>query len=165
MTEYKKFDSQSTFEIRNARLAKDPEVRDGEFGPMVNLTFVNTSRKEKYSDMWVTALVGARNADLAQYLKKGDTLGIAGEPRLRVWGDDGDKHSYELDNATLYTGIELFMELKERGFEPGAKAAGDKPARGANGKAKAKPRPQPKKPAARKIVDPDDDDFGDEEDE
>src|SRR5689334_6537217 len=125
--EYKKYDSQHGYNIHNARLAKDADVKPGNKGPMVRLTFVATSRSDRHSDMWWEATVSDFNAPMAAHLKKGDTLGIEGFPALRRYGDDNEKFSLELLRAEIFPNIDLIKKLKERGFTPGQKTA-EKPA-------------------------------------
>ncbi len=134
MTDYKRFDTHDTFTIHNARLAKDPAIIEGGEKPLVKLTFVSTTRSERYEDLWIEAAVRDGQADLATHLKKGDTIGITGKPAFRRWGDDNAKVSFELLRAELFPPIELFQTLKERGFTPGGGSKkpatkGAKPAR------------------------------------
>jgi len=147
--EYKKYDSQAGSWVQNARLAKDAQVIEGGEKPLVKLTFVLTSRSDRHSDMWVEAAVQDRQSSLAAYLKKGDELGVAGFPALRRWGDNDEKFSIEWVRAEIFPSIELFSELKERGFEPGAQPA-------KKGKKTTKPA------KGRKILDDDDDLPGDD---
>lgn len=147
--EYKKFDSQAGTWVQNARMAKDAQVIEGGEKPMVKLTFVLTSRSDRHSDLWVEATVQDRQASLASYIKKGDVLGVNGFPALRRWGDDNEKFSFELGRAEIFPSIDLFMELKERGFEPGAEVK--------TGKKQAKKAAKPAK-RQRPVQDLDDDD-------
>lgn len=142
--EYKKYDSQAEIIMHNARLTKDAQVIEGE-KPLVKLSTVCTSRRDRHSDMWLEITVRDFDSAFASYLKKGDKLGFRGFPALRLWGDDNTKFSVEVDRAELCPSIELLMEVKERGFEPGA-VKGAKPA--------AK---KTTKKAPRKVVDLDDD--------
>lgn len=159
--EYKRFDSQDRYEVHNAKLTKDAESRDGEHGKMVRVTFVSTCRSERYENLWVEANVQDFQAGIAEYLKKGDVIGVRGKPGLRRYGDDNEKISFELLRAELMIPPSLFAELKERGWEPGeggekkSKKGGKTPAKG-GGKTPAKG-----KPAKREVIDLDDDD-GDE---
>ena len=154
--EYKKYDSQATFIIHNARLAKDPQVIEGGERPMVKLTFVVTSRKDRYSDMWVEATVVDRQASLASYLQKGDVVGFEGFPCLRKWGENNEKASYELDYAEVMPPPELFAALKERGFEAGAEVKGSGKKGGKKG-GKPVAAPAAKKTRAIKEPEPEED--------
>lgn len=146
--DYKKYDSQATFIVHNARLTEDATVLEGGDEPMVKLKFVCTSRSDRHSDMWVEVTVGRGQSGLARYLKKGDTLGVQGFPALRRWGENNDKISFEIVRAEIMPRPELIGELKERGFEPGAgNGGGKKPA-------KAKP--------ARKVREPEPEDLDDD---
>lgn len=149
MTEYRKFDSSAKYIIHNARLAKDAEVKETEKGKLVRLTFVDTSRNDADSDMWIEATVQDRNADFAAFLKKGDTLGVEGKLCLRRYGDNNEKFAHNLRFAEIFPPIGLHVEVKERGFTPGA----GKPAT----KGKTAPKGKPA-PAKRAPVDLDDDD-------
>lgn len=135
--DFKKYDSDDKYINWNARLAKDPEIREGENGKMVRLTFVSTSKAESDSELWIEATPSDRQADIAAFLKKGDVLGIEGKPCLRRYGDNKEKFSFNLRRAELHIPISLFVALKERGFVPGAKAEG-KSARPTTKKAPAK---------------------------
>ncbi len=122
MSEYKKFDTQDTFTIHNARVAKDVKVFEGDRGKSVQVTFVCTSRQEADKDIWLTAKIADRDADLASYLQKGDVLGFSGKLANKPWGDsEPQKDSFELRFASMYASVDLFMKLKERGFTPSAK--------------------------------------------
>ncbi len=151
MSEDKKYDSHDEYRNRNARLTKDAEVFPSKIPgkpPLVRLTFVSESRQEKSKPLWVEAKIRDFDANLAQYLKKGDTLPVEGKPVLETYGEG--KTAFKLDRAAIFPSIELFMKLKERGFTPGAGgAAGGKPSGGAR-RGRGKP------------VDVQDVDFGDE---
>jgi single-stranded DNA-binding protein len=145
--DYKKYDSQIELNWWNMRLAKDPQIIEGGEKPMVKLTAVATSRSERHSDMWLEIVVTDRQSDLAAYMKKGDKLGYKGGfLALRRWGDNNEKFSLELVRGELCVDVDLFVELKERGFTPGATGKG--------GKAPAK-KAAPK----RKVQSLDDDDL------
>lgn len=148
MADYKKYDSQATTIVHNARLTEDATVIEGGEKPLVKIKFVLTSRSERHSDLWVEATVQDRQSDLAKYLKKGDTLGVQGFPALRRWGEDNKMVSFELVRAELMPSIELFVSLKERGFEPGAAKGGKKA--------------PPKKPAKKPVRNPEPEDLDDD---
>lgn len=162
--EYKKYDSADKYRMAGVRLAKDAESRDGDHGKMVRLTFVSTSRKEAHSDLWVEANVGDFQAELASFLKKGDILfEVEGKPCLRRYGDDNEKFSFVVDRCSLVIPPDLFAELKERGWEPGAGkptkgAKTSKPAAKPAAKTAAKPAGKPTKKKPEPIEIPDDDD-------
>lgn len=154
----KKYDSDDNYTNYAARLTKDPEVfgggklgRDGKpMPPLVRLSFASDSRREGAETLWIEAKVRDWDANIATFLKKGDTLPIEGKPVLEGYtSKDGvKKTSFRLDNAKLHINVELLMALKERGFTPGATAGAEK---------KAKPIGRK---AAREVEDVD---FGDEE--
>lgn len=161
--EFRRFDSLDRYEIHSARLTKDAEVRDGEHGQMVRVTFVSTCRSERYENLWVEANVQDFQCDIAAYMKKGDVLGVRGKPGLRRYGDDNEKISFEIIRAELMIPASLFSELKERGWEPGA--GKDKPAK-KGGKLPPKGKKAPPAKTKRTVVDVDDDeDDGDEDGE
>lgn len=160
--ERKKYDSQAYIGAQNARLAKEPQIIEGGEKPMVKLTFALESRSERHSTLWIELTVNDRQADLASYLEKGDTLGWEAFPALRRWGDDGDKLSFEGVRAELFPSIDLIMKAKERGWEPGAGAVKGKGGKGAAKKGGKVP-PKGKKPAKREVQDLDEEDLdGDE---
>ncbi len=158
MTDYKKYDSDDKYLIHNARLAKDPKVFENDNGKLVLLTFVSSSRREEHEEIWITAKVGGRNAELASFLAAKDVLSIEGKPVLKRWGEDGDKLSYELEFADIHVSIDLFMELKERGFTPGAKGESGKGGAKGGGKKAPAGAKGPKK-GTRVVVDPEDDEV------
>jgi len=167
--EYKKYDTNCYLDFQGARLCKDPEVREGDYGKMVRLTLVATSRKDNYSDLWIEVNVSDFHAEAASFLLKGDTVhNVRGRACLRLFGDDNEKFSLVCDRAEIAIPIELFGELKERGFEPGASKskkggkADKKPA--AKGKPAGKVKPA-KKPEPIEIDDDDDEDEDEEDDE
>lgn len=121
MADFKKYDSDSTHVSYSARLAKEPEVKEGPNGPMVRLTYVDTSRKEGDEDMWIEASPFDRDVELSKYLKKGDSLGIEGHLCMRKYGEG--KVAFNLRNCKLHIPLSLFMVLKERGFTPGQTAS------------------------------------------
>lgn len=163
MADYKKYDSQDRYSIYNATLAKDPRITEGNNGTMVSLTFVSNSRSDRHTDLWVEANVGDFQTALARYLKKGDVLGVSGKPALRNWDDKegNERQSFELVRAEIFPPISLFMELKERGFTPGAAPKGGKK-NAAKGSTKAPAKGGSKKQIAEI---PDDDDSSDESDD
>jgi single-stranded DNA-binding protein len=169
MTEYKKRDTSDKYEMCGARLTKDAEARDTEYGKMVRLSFASESRREAHTTLWVEANVQKFQTEIAAFLKKGDILHqVRGKPALRIWGDNNDKFSFICDNAELVIPHALFVELKARGFEPGAKTepapvAGKKSAPVA-GK-KPAPATKPVKKAPPPIEIPDDDELDIEDDE
>lgn len=130
---YKKWDSDDNYIQHNARLAFDPEVKEFSGKKFVRIKFTSETRgedaqgKDRYSTMWVEALVSDFESDKAAMLKKGDVLTVEGKPAIRIWGDD-DKASFELVRARLHLPVSLFMELQERGFSPGGKPGKSKPA-------------------------------------
>jgi single-stranded DNA-binding protein len=154
-TEFKNYDSSDCYEIHNARLSADAKVITTEGGRMVKLTFASTCRNDRYETLWVEATVGDWQSGLAMHLKKGDTLGVKGKPGLRRFGDDNDKISFELIRAEIMVPPALFVELKERGFTPGADGAAKK----------GKPVAKKGKPASvkRTVVEVPDDDDDDED--
>lgn len=128
--EYKKYDSQDSYNCHNARLTKDATVTPGNKGDMVRITFVSTCRSDRYSDLWIEANVSDFNAPMAAFLKKGDVVGVSGKPGLRKYDDkDGNERiSFEIVRAEVHPSIPLFQALKERGFTPGeAKSTAKKP--------------------------------------
>lgn len=139
-TEYKTYDSDDTYTMHNATLTHDPRVVEGNNGPIVSIKFVSTCRSDRYTQLWVEATVQDFQAGLARHLKKGDTLSVVGKPGLRPWTDKegADRVSFELLRAEIKVPIKLFMEMKDRGFTPGAsKPNGKKNA--AKGNTKAAP--------------------------
>lgn len=162
MGEFKKFDSLDTYLLRGARLAKDAEVREGEHGLMVRLTFASESRNEAHDTLWIEANVGDFNAQIASFLKKGDILhAVEGKPCLRRFGDNNEKFSFVVNRCTIAVPIELFATLKERGFTPGQKGGGAKKSTPTPSKKPApakKPAPS-KKPTPIEIPDDPDDDL------
>ncbi len=156
---YKKYDSSDEYVHHNARLTHDAVVTSfGDGRKMVKLKFASEAKgqtkdgEDRYSTIWVEAIVSDYDADKAALLKKGDVLTVVGKPALRMWGDNLDKVSFELLRARLHMPVSLFVELKERGFDP-------------TGKGKGKAKPTKGKPGKKKpIVEiPDDEDEGDEE--
>jgi single-stranded DNA-binding protein len=123
--EYKSYDSDTKVTYCGARLTKDAESRDGEHGKMVRLTVVATSRKDAYSDLFLEVNVADFHAELASFLKKGDTLHkIHGQLCLRRYGDENEKFSIVVDRAEITVPIALQGECKEeRGWTPGQKSA------------------------------------------
>ncbi len=156
MTEFKKYDSQTTFIGHNMRLTKDADVKEGQKGKMVSLTVVSTSRNDKDSDMWIEVLVSDFHAELAAHLIKGDTIGVQGFMVLQKYGDP-ERVALKLRQAQVYTSVDLFVAAKERGFTPGGSTSAPK---GAPAKAGAKPvaKKAAMKPAGRKTVDLDEGD-------
>lgn len=158
MSDFKKFDSDDIYIHHNARLTHDADVKEFDGRKMVKVKFVSETKgqtkdgDDRYESLWCEAIVGDYDADKAAYLKKGDVLSIEGKPALRLWGDDNDKISFELIRARLHLPVALFVELKERGFDP-------------SGKGKGKPAKGKSKPASKRkpIIDIPDDDEGDEE--
>jgi single-stranded DNA-binding protein len=123
MSEFKKFDSDDKYLNHSARLTKDPEVfpsKDPTKPPMVRLTFVSTSRQEKSKDIWIEAKVRDRDANIACFLKKGDTLPIEGKILLEEFNG---KLYHKLEQAQVHINVELLMACKTRGFVGGSKAA------------------------------------------
>jgi single-stranded DNA-binding protein len=116
----KKYDSDSGWFMKGARLCKDPEVREGANGKMVRLTFVSTSRRDGNSDLWIECNVQDFQTDLASYLLKGDVLHyVEGKDFLRKYGENDEKFSFGIDRARLSVPLDLFATLKERGWTPG----------------------------------------------
>ncbi len=149
MSEFKKYDSASKYLNFGARLTKDAEVKEFDGRKVVRVTFVDQSRHEADVDMWIEATAGDRQAELAAFLKKGDTLGVEGKLSMRKYQKDGvEKFSIGIRRAELHVPIELFVKLKERGFTPGLA--------GAVAKTAAKPLPPKAKPAARPVMNLDD---------
>ncbi len=119
----KRYDSLDRYTNFAARLTKDPEVfpsKDPTRGPLVRLTFVSESRLEKTKALWVEAKVRDRDAHLAAFLKKGDTIAIEGKP---VNEEYNGKTYFKLDQAQLHTTVDILLKCKERGFVGGSKAA------------------------------------------
>lgn len=160
--EYKKYDTIDEFWMAGVRLAKDARVNEGQHGKMVGLTFVSTSRKDQHVDKWVGANVCDFQADKASFLRKGDVLHkVTGKPVWRLWGDDNENESFELDQARIAIPLELEKVLKERGYVPGAGGTnGGKGAKGAKGTKKLPPKSPAAKTATREI----DDDFDGDDD-
>ncbi len=170
--EYKKYDTACFLDFSGAKLCKDPESREGEYGKMVRLTLVATSRKDNYSDLWIEVNVSDFNAEAASYLAKGDVLhNVRGRACLRLFGDSNEKFSLVCDRADLVIPPDLFATLKERGFTPGAGGTKGKPAakKPTGTKPAGKPAPKPAaKPAAKKptpVEIPDDDEETETSDE
>lgn len=153
MADFKKFDSQAGIWQQNGRLTKDPQIIEGGDKPMVKLTFAIESRSERHSTMWWEVTVQDRQSDLAAALQKGDVLGWAAFPAMRMWGDNNDKHSLEAVRAELFPSIELIVKLKARGWVPGQKPA----AKGAKAAAKGKAKPAAK--GKKQVQSLDDDDL------
>lgn len=127
MTEFKKYDSPSSYECAGVRLAKDADVKDTANGQIVTLTFVDTSRAEGDSDLWVEAKIADRQSDLAAYFKKGDILHtVEGKPVLRKWtnNEGQEKFSFQLKRAEFVPPTSIYATAKERGWEPQAANAG-----------------------------------------
>lgn len=123
MTEFKKYDSASTYENRYARLTKDAEVKTfGDGKESVRLTFVDTSRVEADADMWIEATCTDRDAPAMKYLKKGDVINVEGHLSMRRFGDNQEKVAFSVRFATIRLSIDLRAKLKERGFTPGQAA-------------------------------------------
>ncbi len=166
--DFKKRDSNDSYQMLGARLTKDAETRDGDFGKLVRLTFASESKREANSTLWIEATVCDFHAELASHLKKGDILhSIRGKPTLRHWGDDNAKMSFGLDRAEVIPPIELFSELKTRGWTPGVKSTTKPAAKSlARPAAKAvKPVAKAKKPVPIAIDDDDEDTDINEDDE
>jgi single-stranded DNA-binding protein len=153
MAEYKKYDSDIEVEARNVRLTKDAEEKGENF---VKLTFCGESRGEKDSPMWWDVIPFDGQAELAKFLRKGDTLSITGFPTMQRYGESDEKVGLTLKKARLHIPLDLFVELKDRGFEPGAASTSGK------GKPAGKPasKPAPAKKSKRPVVD-----ISDDEDE
>lgn len=115
MADFKRYNSDATLTVYNARLTKDAEVKGDSF---TKLSIVVTSKAEADQDIWFDVIPFDRDAALASHLKKGDVLSVEGFPTMRRYGDGDAKVGFTLKNAKLHIPIELFMELKERGFEP-----------------------------------------------
>lgn len=158
---YRKYDSDDNYTQHNARLTHDASVTKlGDGRKLVKVKFTSECKgqtkdgDDRYETIWVEAIVGDFDADKASYLKKGDVLSVEGKPALRMWGDDGDKVSFELVRSRLHLPVSLFQELKERGFDPTGKGGGNK------GKKAVKPTK-----GKKKIVEiPDDDEEDSDED-
>jgi hypothetical protein len=121
--ERRKFDTDDMYLNHSARLTKDPEVfpsKDPTRGPLVRLTFVSESRLEKSKTGWIDAKVRDRDSNIAQFLRKGDSLPIQGKP---VFEEYNGKLQFKLDQAQLHINVDLLMRCKERGFVGGSKAA------------------------------------------
>lgn len=149
-TEFKKFDTSDKYTACGVRLAKDPQVFNGEYGKTVCLTFASESRREKHATLWVQANLEGFIAEKAAFLKKGDVLHkVEGKPVMRPWGEGGEKLSFELVRTDITIPLDLEATLKERGYVRTEGKPGGKPA--------AKKFPMKGKPVARKVVDIDDD--------
>ncbi len=94
---------------------------------MVRLTFVDSSRNEADCEMWIDCVVQDRQAQLATFLQKGDTLGVEGHLTMRKYGEP-EKVGIGIRRGELHIPIDLFVKLKERGFTPGEGGGGKKPA-------------------------------------
>lgn len=138
--EYKKFDSNHTLECRNVRLTEDAKVIKPGF---TKVKFVLTSSQDGDDDMWIEAIPSEGAAELAGYLKKGDSISATGFLTLSHWGDNNNEQ-FTLKFAKLHYSLELLQELN---------------ARRAGGKEKPKAgKSAGKKPAAkREVIDLDDD--------
>jgi single-stranded DNA-binding protein len=129
MSDFKKYDSDSNYIQHNARLTQDADVREFDGKKFVKLKFTDETRgqnkdgSDRYETMWVEAEVRDYDADKAALLKKGDVLTIEGKIAFRLWGEDRDKAAFDLKRAALHIPVSLFMQLQERGFAPGGKAA------------------------------------------
>lgn len=129
MSEFKKFDTQTTSAYFNVRLAKDAEVKDFGDNKLVKLTFVSSSRQEADEEMWIEANPSRRDGVLASYLEKGDVVSFSdGQLTFRRYGED--KIGFNLRNATVRVDmITMSATLKERGWTPGGEEyKGDAPA-------------------------------------
>lgn len=149
----KEYDSDDTYEIRNARLTKDAQVFSGSGDtPLVRITFVSSSRlsntKKTIKSAFIDAKVRDFDAGGAAFLKKGDVLGVEGKPIFEEYPEGSGKVQLKLDQARLYMSLDLKAKLKERGFTPGA-----------SGGKKAPPKARAAKPQ-RAVQDVD---FGDED--
>ena len=165
-SKYKSFDSRFMGQFTAARLAMDPQVNEGDHGPMVRLKVVATSKnQERFSDLWVEINVSKWNAVLASYLEKGDIIAeVRGRIAYRTWGDDNEKSTVSLEQAEIVIMPDMYAVLKERGWEPGSeeakgsdtkkKSKKDDKKKGGKGKTEQKPT----KPQKKVIEIPDDDD-------
>lgn len=114
--EYKKYDSKSTFVAHHVRLTADAKP----LGDTTKVTFVNTSRLDKDSDMWIDAIASPSDT-LAAQLKKGDTISVEGFLTMQKWGDNNDKVSFTLRFAKLHYPLDLLKTLQERASVSGGK--------------------------------------------
>ena len=142
MSEFKKYDSDDVYINYSARLTKDPEVRVVGNKELVRLTFVSTSRAEGDEDMWIEATPQDSQMEIAKFLRHKDVLPIEGKPTLRKYGENKEKHAYNLRRTKLHINVELLMRCKERGYVPVKE--GDTP------------RPANTRPSQRKVMNLDD---------
>lgn len=132
--QFKPYDSTDKYSYVGARLAKDPEVRDGKNGKMVRLQVVSTSWREGENGvvpLWVEANVADYFAEAASFMKQNDVLHeIVGKPYMRRFGDNNQMFSFCLDKAQLNIPSELKKTLETRGWKRGGQtqAGGNKPA-------------------------------------
>lgn len=156
MSEYAKYDSDSTFSTWAPRLAKDAEVVKTKNGEMTKLTYVHTSAAEGDEEMWLEAIINDGQAEKAAGLVKGDTpAGIEGFLTAKRSEQDPTKIFYTLKRARIHFGVALLTELKERG----PKKAAPKKA------AKAAAKPAAKKAAPKRPIIEDDEDEADDGEE
>lgn len=92
--EYKSYDTACNSAFYNVRLAKDPETFTAGTTELVKLTFVRSSRNDRYRDVWITASFRAEDkrfgAVLAK-LQKGDKLVVEGPVHYRTYQVNGKK--------------------------------------------------------------------------
>lgn len=168
MTEYKKFDTKANHQYFNVRLTKDATVKEFSDNKQVSLTFVDSSRRDNDEEMWVDAKVVNSQKAMSSYLEKGDVVTFSsGKLTMRRYGDDNEKVAFSLDNAQVEVTIDLLVQLKERGFVPGAEAPlkGDAPVKKKSA-APTKGKPGPKPGVKKNIpieIDLDDDEADDAE--
>lgn len=130
--EFKKYDSNHELECRNVRLTHDATIVKPGF---TKVKFVLTSKNEGDDDMWIEAIPSEGAAELAGYLKKGDTISATGFLTMQHWGDNNNEQ-FTLKFAKLHYSLELLQTLRER---QGGKSA-------AKGKSVAKPGKKPARP-------------------
>jgi hypothetical protein len=119
--EFKKYDTQSSTQYFNVRLAKDAQVKEFSDNKLVSLTFVDSSRVEADEELWVEANPNKGSQALCSYLLKGDVLSFrSGKLTMRRYGDDKEKIAFNLRNAEPVIPIDLLITVKERGFTPGS---------------------------------------------
>lgn len=98
------------------RVGKDAEVRDVKGKKVVNFNIaVDTGYGENKKTVWLTCSMWNKE-NLAQYLKKGTSIYIAGEPSTRAYSDKDGKAACSLD-VTVFA-VELLGGSAKQESEP-----------------------------------------------
>lgn len=130
--EYKKVDSDSGWWANNARLMKDPEIKETAGGTIVRLTFISTSRNEGTNGvvkLWVEVTPDQYCTEPAKFLKAKDEIArIEGHEEMRTFGDNKERYAFSIKFARLKFSSALKATLRERGWDPSKKTDGAKPA-------------------------------------